>query len=338
MILADKIINLRKKSGMSQEELAEMMHVSRQSVSKWEGAQAVPDLNKIIKLSQIFGVSTDFLLKDELEMEKEVPEYAAEEADRNEEAAPRHVSMEEANEFLHKNENWAGKTAFGVALCILSPVVLLLLAGMSEIAEYAVPENVAAGMGMIVLLLMIAAAVSIFVMGGIRLDKFEFLESELLETDYGVAGMAKERKDRYSDIHTRELIIGIVLCILSAIPLFAVLMRSEEDFMAVVGVVLLLFLVAFGVFFLTKTSIIWSGYQKLLEEGDYERETKAEKRKTRKIRQVYWLVVTAAFLAYSLLTNDWGRSWIIWPVAVVLCMPVMEIIKWFRSSTVSSVS
>ena len=53
MILADKIIDLRKKAGMSQDELAEQMDVSRQSVSKWEGAQSVPDLNKILKLSEI---------------------------------------------------------------------------------------------------------------------------------------------------------------------------------------------------------------------------------------------------------------------------------------------
>ena len=67
MILADKIITLRKKNGWSQEELAEKLNVTRQSVSKWEGAQSVPDLNKILLMSRIFEVSTDYLLKDELE-------------------------------------------------------------------------------------------------------------------------------------------------------------------------------------------------------------------------------------------------------------------------------
>lgn len=67
MILADKIINLRKKNGWSQEELAERLGVSRQSVSKYEGAQSVPDLDKILKLSEIFGVTTDYLIKDDIE-------------------------------------------------------------------------------------------------------------------------------------------------------------------------------------------------------------------------------------------------------------------------------
>ena len=73
MILADKIIYLRKRAEWSQEELAEKMGVSRQSISKWEGAQSIPDMNRLLKLSQIFGVSTDFLLKDELGPEQLTP-------------------------------------------------------------------------------------------------------------------------------------------------------------------------------------------------------------------------------------------------------------------------
>ena len=59
MFLADKIINLRKKAGWSQEELAGRLGVTRQSVSKWEGAQSVPDIEKIVQLSRLFSVTTD---------------------------------------------------------------------------------------------------------------------------------------------------------------------------------------------------------------------------------------------------------------------------------------
>ena len=64
MILADKIITLRKKAGWSQEELAERLNVSRQSVSKWESAQSMPAIDKILQLSSLFSVTTDCLLKD----------------------------------------------------------------------------------------------------------------------------------------------------------------------------------------------------------------------------------------------------------------------------------
>lgn len=71
MILADKITALRKKAGWSQEELAEQLSVTRQSVSKWEGAQSVPDMDKVVQMSRLFGVTTDFLLKDELSEEED---------------------------------------------------------------------------------------------------------------------------------------------------------------------------------------------------------------------------------------------------------------------------
>ena len=66
MILAEKIMSLRKRLGWSQEELANRLGVSRQSVSKWESAAAVPDVGKITQMSDLFGVSTDYLLKDDM--------------------------------------------------------------------------------------------------------------------------------------------------------------------------------------------------------------------------------------------------------------------------------
>lgn len=67
MIFADKLIRLRKQAGLSQEELASELNISRQSVYKWEQAQSIPDLDKIIQLSTFFNVSTDYLIKDEIE-------------------------------------------------------------------------------------------------------------------------------------------------------------------------------------------------------------------------------------------------------------------------------
>jgi len=63
MELREKISALRKQRGMSQEQLAEQMFVSRQSISKWENGETVPDLANIVRLSEILGVSTDYLLK-----------------------------------------------------------------------------------------------------------------------------------------------------------------------------------------------------------------------------------------------------------------------------------
>ncbi len=168
MILADKIIELRKRNGWSQEELAEKLDVSRQSISKWEGAQSVPDMNRILALSQIFGVSTDVLLKDELELDGMSGLGL-----QAEDTAARSVSMEEASAYLDHKNTAAGRISLGVMLCILSPVLLIILTGAQEAGRIALTENQAAGLGLIVLFLLIGAAVALFVISGIRHSRFE---------------------------------------------------------------------------------------------------------------------------------------------------------------------
>lgn len=63
MKLSDKIVGLRKSNGMSQEDLAEKLDVSRQAISRWESGAAMPDANNILQLSKLFDVTTDYLLK-----------------------------------------------------------------------------------------------------------------------------------------------------------------------------------------------------------------------------------------------------------------------------------
>ena len=64
MNLAEKLQQLRKRNNLSQEQLAEKLGISRQSISKWESEQSAPEIDKIVQLSEIFGVTTDYLLKD----------------------------------------------------------------------------------------------------------------------------------------------------------------------------------------------------------------------------------------------------------------------------------
>ena len=208
MILADKIIELRKKNGWSQEELADVLNVSRQSVSKWESAQSIPDMNRILKMSEVFGVSTDYLLKDEMD----APEYLAQpESD----SSLRSVSMEEAQDFLTVKEKNARQVSLGVLLCILSPAVLLLLGALQETGKIALSENAAGGIGLTVLFLMIGAAVALFVLTGIRTQKYEYLEKEPIETAYGVSGLVREQMTRFQPRFTAWLTTGIVLCVVS---------------------------------------------------------------------------------------------------------------------------
>lgn len=69
MQLADKIVRLRRRYGLSQEELANKIGVSRQAVFKWESGVNIPDINKIKKIVKLFNISFDFLLDDSIEFE-----------------------------------------------------------------------------------------------------------------------------------------------------------------------------------------------------------------------------------------------------------------------------
>lgn len=327
MILADKIIELRKKNGWSQEELAEKLGVSRQAVSKWEGAQSVPDIQRILEMSKLFGVSTDYLLKDDMEYSSEVITESAAEND----SVLHRVDMETASAFLAFRRNWAPRIALAVFLCIISPVALIMLGAFSEYGVLSISENAAGGIGMVILLLLVAGAVSIFIMYGMKNQPFEFLEKENIDTAYGVTGMVREYKDRCAAVCSTQIVLGVVLCILSVLPLFGALCVTENDLVIILCVCLLLVIVAVGVVFLILAGMNRGAANMLLQEGDYSREEKKRNRLTSTAAGVYWLLVTAGYLAWSFVTGGWNRTWIVWPVAGVLFPAVMAVVGAIRS-------
>ena len=269
MILADKIISLRKKAGWSQEELAQQLNVSRQSVSKWEGAQSVPDLDKIVQLSRIFGVSTDYLLKDELEAQ-ETAEPEPEQPVR------RRVSLEEASRYLELRKQAAPWLALATFLCVLSPITLILLAGLSGYTAR-ISENVAGGIGLCVLILLVAAAVGIFLMCGAKAKPFAFLETEPFETEYGVSGMVRQRRQEFEPTANCLNLIGTILCIVSVLPLFAAMCLSRSDLTYIVAVCLLLGFVALACLAFVYAGTRTGAMEKLLEEGDYNPAAEGQK-------------------------------------------------------------
>ena len=75
MTLGEKLQELRRKAGMSQDTLAERLDVSRQAVSKWERDEAMPETEKVVRIAQLFGVSIDYLLLDEAPEPEPQPQY-----------------------------------------------------------------------------------------------------------------------------------------------------------------------------------------------------------------------------------------------------------------------
>ena len=323
MILADKIIENRKRNGWSQEELADRLGVSRQSVSKWEGAQAVPDMKKIIQMSELFGVSTDYLLKDNMESDSG-SDITPVDSGIDEEA--RQVTLEEANAFLEHNRKAAVTVSTGVMMCILSPVILIILGGLVNSGMIEMEESYAGIGGTAILITIVAAAVALFIMTGMRGKPYEYLENTNIETEYGVSGMARERRDAYAPAHSRNMVFGIMLCVMAAVPLLILLMMgysNNSDLLPAVGVAALLAMVAAGVRMIVFTCIRHDGYDKLLEEGDYTRLNK----KAGRYDGIYWAIVLAVYLGWSFYNMGWRYTWIVWPVAGVLFAVYREIMK-----------
>lgn len=114
MLICDKLVQLRKERGYSQEQLANMLNVSRQAVSKWEAGSATPELEKIIAMADIFGVSVDSLVRDHMECADQLKQ-AQDNAD-NDEVMKQLDEIKQCIKKQYLYEYKSKKTIFGIPL------------------------------------------------------------------------------------------------------------------------------------------------------------------------------------------------------------------------------
>lgn len=333
MNLAEKIMMLRKQKGWSQEELAMKLNVSRQSVSKWESTSSVPDLSKIIKLSEIFDVSTDFLLKDEITLEEGVEEtpavIPARSDSEKETEAVRSVTLEEAESFLEVTARTSVHIALGVALCIMSPIILIILGGFAEYRIIPMSEDMAGVIGTSILLIMIGIAVAIFIMKGMKLDEYEHLEKECFVLEEGIYEIVEQKKREFAGTFRVCIAVGVVLCIFGVIPVLIAAVFQNREAVMVCCIGILLFMIACGVYLFVWSGMINGSYEKLLQEGEYTSKNKRFNKDMEVPSGIYWGLVTTIYLFISFSKMNWHISWIIWPCAGVFYGVFCAIIKMF---------
>lgn len=322
MILSEKIMTLRKQNGWSQEELADKLGISRQSVSKWESTASIPDLDKIIKLSEIFGVSTDYLLKDEID---EI--IWSESGDPVEKEKARSISLEEANAYLDTIKTHSVRISLAVFLLVCSPICIILLGGIASYGQTGLTENMAGGLGGAILLLLIAIGVIVLILDGMKLSEYEYLEKENITLEYGVQGVVEMKKKSFAPTFRKCIAAGVSLFILGVIPLMLSAGLTVNELVYIYCLCFLLFFVACGVFLCTWSGIIQGSYAKLLQEEDYSPQSKALNRRLAFFPGIYWCAATAIYLGISFFYNSWHRSWIIWPVAGVLYAALYNLLK-----------
>ena len=328
MILAEKIVQERKKNGWSQEDLADKLGVSRQSVSKWESAQSVPDLQRILEMSKLFEVSTDYLLKDEVEERPSEP--LSEESGKE----LRRVTMEEANSFLQETRTFAGKISIGCLICILCPVPLLVIMALQKTGTIPLAEDPAGGIGILILLAMVAVSLIFFIPAGMAYAKWDWLEKEIFDTEYGVDGLVKSKSEKFKSTFVRAITMGTIIMIFGVIVFVSggiIDEKNEALHMGLCG--LMLATIAVGVFMIVNAGIISDGYSKLLQEGDYSKEEKSNTL-LKAITPLYWMVATAIYLGWSFLSERWDITWIVWAIAGVLYGGISVLLKTLHESKI----
>ena len=237
------------------------------------------------------------------------------------------ISIEEAKKFLDMKRKQSGTIANAVLMCIISPTILILLAGLAENGVFLLTENAAAGIGLVFLLSMIAAAVYMFIMSGIQRKSMEYVESEDIEIGESIHEMVKQKNELYTPVFAKGLASGVVLCIIAVIPLIIAALMETPDYICCAFTSLLLLIIAAGVNMILRVSIVKASYDALLQEGEFSKEEKKAKRKMETLSGIYWCIITAIYLGWSFFTKQWDITWIVWPVAGVLYVAIREIVK-----------
>ncbi len=316
MILADKISQLRKAQNWSQEDLAYKLGVSRQSVSKWEQGTSIPDLDKIIKLSQIFDVSCDYLLKDQND--------SVIEDEQEQETIQRFtLSLEDAVAYIQLRRKAALWMGLGVLLCIIAVIPLVIL------DAFTLHETVKNAFGLSFLFISVGCAVGLFVLTHLRLSPYEQIyHHKELSFQYGVDGYLQKEKQAFQPKYHLFIILGIILILFAFIPLFVIPAIFSKQFEEI-GIGFTIGIISIGVFLIIYAYTCHASFSILYQEGDYMVHKKdMEDEKTHNvIGGIYWPLVTAVYLGVSFLNSSWHISWVIWPIAACLYSPIVIISK-----------
>lgn len=319
MILADKIVRLRKQVGWSQEELAEKMKVSRQSVSKWESAHSIPDINKIIILANLFDVSTDFLLKDENESFEPSQETSSNDTT--------YITLEQATQYINSKMKVAALITKGVLLCVCSVIPLLFFLAMAETNKLGITGNLATAIGMVFILGMVSMGVSAF----IKINQYEndltLIDDEKFDLAYGVHSVIQDKLEKFRPTYNQRLSISIFMFIFSFVPMVFAAMFFNGPGIVLMMLIVLFLIIAAGLYIIIPVSTKYDAFNSILEDNSVETAKSKRNKRAGKFAAFYWPLLIAVYLGWSLWTMNWGVTWIVFPVGSVLFAALVGLLE-----------
>ena len=213
MKLGQKIAGLRKKSSLPQEALAEKMNVSRQAVSKWESNQSIPDIEKIVDLSELFGVTTDYLLKNGTPS-FELPGKSSEE--KIEKALPA-ITDQEIDQYLEVAKKAAHFESLSIALFFLAIASFCLFSTLVFISH-----NIFGTVAYIAPIIIIAIALGYFIHAKLMMHEFKSITQNKFALTSTQNDLIDSSAHEFRNKNNRRIVIGVVLCILAIIPLILI--------------------------------------------------------------------------------------------------------------------
>lgn len=346
MILADKLIWLRKKNGLSQEEFAEKIDVSRQAVSRWEGAQTYPDLPKIILISKLFDVSTDYLLIDDIEDENKSSDkvVAAGEGGLSNEEIPteakeidpdKHVlTKEEVDGYLSASEKYGKRCALSSILITLSLLPLIVI---SVYVRFFRDAALALSLGVIGFIVLAAAGCCILFIKNGELGRYRYILSEPFCYENVLKEQIMIKKYKFIPYYNAFVATSVVLmsgAVAVGVSLWMTGAMLPGVSLMVVGTAVVVSIMVYSV-------IRLNSYKNLLEKG---RNTKLNKaRTTVLVSAACWFVLIELSLCYLFMGMYDGDFKYVVPIMVaitlviyIICLTISGIIEKKRNKNLRS--
>lgn len=228
------------------------------------------------------------------------------------------VTLEEARVFLKDSKRCNLLISIGVMLCMFGASLLILLYQLYEdgVIFRGFSEDKVAFLPVTILLLFVGVAVTIFIFSGISMEKYKFIEKGFFNLEPSAKMFIKEESARCRAKVTIGTIVGVVICILSPIIIFAGGLISESGY--VYGTIVLILVIAVAVFLFINVSACDEGHKKLLKLGEYSIEARKGNKVIGAVGSVVWPLAVVVFLVWGFIYNGWGISWIVFPIVGIL--------------------
>ena len=303
MQFGEKLYQLRKEKGISQEKLAEALGVSRQAVSKWESRTAYPELEKLILMSELFGVTLDYLIKeDEIEMPQ---------SDNGSEIF---LQSEDAKKYVTFKKKFAAKISLSIAAFIMGLLFPILM-----------DKNENDSIGGIIFLFIVAIGVFVLIVTGIsnsKYAKFEGKEIRLsLQSREELTPIWESFKTKLAMAIAFSIFLIIIAMAGAALINYIIGEDGENiagaSFMACVSI-------AVGV--MIYSGIMHSTYEFLLENAEFL----SKKKKDEESNKIFSIIMPLAVMIYLILGfigGWWHPGWVVFPIAVLLGTGISKFMK-----------